>query len=183
MVLALVGRHNFSLSADFDNATAGIISTGNTFLTQNAGTCREVRALDSRHQLRNFHIWVINQHNKAVNNLAQIVRRNISSHTYCDTGTAINQQGRDLRRKYTGLFQGFIIVRYKINCILFDILEHRLSNFSHTYLGITHCCRTVAVNAAEVTVAVYHQIAGREILRQAHDCIIYRTITMRMIFT
>ena len=103
MVLALVGRHNFSLGADFYNATAGVISTGNTFLAQNAGTGREVRAFDSRHQLWNFHIRVINQHNKAVNNLAQIVRRNVGSHTYSDTGTAVNQQSRDLRRKYAGL--------------------------------------------------------------------------------
>ena len=103
MVLTLVGRHNFSLSADFYNAAAGIISTGNTFLTQNAGTCREVRAFDSRHQLRNFHIRVINQHNKAVNNLAQIVRRNVGSHTNRNTGTAVNQQSRYLRRKYAGL--------------------------------------------------------------------------------
>ena len=104
MVLALVGRHNFSLGADFYYAAAGVISAGNTFLAQNAGTSREVRAFDSRHQLRNFHIRVINQHNKAVNNLAQIVRRNVSSHTYCDTGTAVNQQSRDLGRKYAGLF-------------------------------------------------------------------------------
>ena len=104
MVLALVGRHDFSLSANFYNAAAGVISASDAFLTQNAGTCREVRAFDSRHQLRNFHIRVINQHNQAVNNLAEIVRRNVGSHTYRDTGTAVNQQSRDLRRKYAGLF-------------------------------------------------------------------------------
>ena len=103
MVLALVGRHNFSLGADFYYAAAGVISAGNAFLAQNAGTGWEVRAFDSRHQLRNFYIRVINQHNKAVNNLAKIVRRNVSSHTYRNTGTAVNQQSRDLRRKYTGL--------------------------------------------------------------------------------
>ena len=103
MMLTLVGRHNFSLGADFYYAAAGVISAGNAFLAQNAGTGWEVRAFDSRHQLRNFYIRVINQHNKAVNNLTQIVRRNISSHTNCDTGTAVNQQSRDLRRKYAGL--------------------------------------------------------------------------------
>ena len=104
MVLALVGRHDLSFSTNFYNAAAGVISAGDAFLAQNAGTGREVRAFDSCHQLRNFYIRVINQHNQAINNLTQIVRRNVSSHTNCDTGTAVNQQGRDLRRKYTGLF-------------------------------------------------------------------------------
>ena len=104
MVLTLVGRHNFSLGTDFYYAAAGVISAGNAFLAQNAGTGWEVRAFDSRHQLRNFHIRVINQHNKAVNNLTQVVRRNVGCHTYCDTGTAVNQQSRDLRRKYAGFF-------------------------------------------------------------------------------
>ena len=104
MVLALVGRHDLCFSTNFYNAAAGVISAGNTFLAQNAGTGREVRAFDSCHQLRNFHIRIINQHNQAINNLAQIVRRNVSSHTNCDTGTAVNQQSRDLRRKYAGLF-------------------------------------------------------------------------------
>ena len=49
MVLALVGRHDLSLSANFYNAAAGVISTGNTFLTQNAGTGREVRTLSLIH--------------------------------------------------------------------------------------------------------------------------------------
>ena len=103
MVLTLVGRHNFSLGANFYYAAAGVISAGNAFLAQNAGTGWEVRAFDSRHQLRNFYIRVINQHNKAVNNLTQIVRRNVGCHTYCDTGTAVNQQSRNLGRKYAGL--------------------------------------------------------------------------------
>ena len=103
MMLTLVGRHNFSLGTDFYYAAAGVISAGNAFLAQNAGTGWEVRAFDSRHQLRNFYIRVINQHNQAVNNLTQIVRRNVGSHTDCDTGTAVNQQSRDLGRKYAWL--------------------------------------------------------------------------------
>ena len=90
MMLALVGRHDFRLRTDFYYAAASGIGAGDTGLAQNAGTGREVRALDSRHQLRNISIRIINQHNKAIDYLAQVMRRNIRRHADSDTGAAID---------------------------------------------------------------------------------------------
>ena len=90
MMLALVGRHDFRLRTDFYYAAASGIGAGDTGLAQNAGTGREVRALDSRHQLRNVSFRVINKHNKAIDYLAQVMRGNICRHTNSDTGAAVD---------------------------------------------------------------------------------------------
>ena len=89
-VLAFLHRLNFCARADFNNAASGIISIFNAFSTQNYCTGRKIRPFNGSHQLRNFHIRIINKHNKAINNFTQIMGRNIGCHAYRNTGAAVN---------------------------------------------------------------------------------------------
>ena len=97
---AFIFRHwfNMSLSSDFYHTTAGCISTVNPFIAKNHGSSWKIRPLDCCHQLRNFHLRIINQHDQTIYYFAKIMRRNIRSHTNSDTGRTIYQQGWNFSR-------------------------------------------------------------------------------------
>ena len=53
----------------------------------------------------------------------------------------------------------------------------------HTHLGITHGGRVIPINRTEVALTVDQDMAHREVLRHTYDSVVYRAITVRMVFT
>ena len=111
------------------------------------------------------------------------MRRNISSHTYGNTCSTVDQQIRITTGQYYRLFFGIIKVRYEIYGIFTDICQKLHGNLGKSCLGITHCCGTVTIHGTEVTVTVYERITGRPVLCHINQCAIDGAVTMRMIFT
>ena len=64
----------------------------------NDAACGKIRPRQNFIHLRNIQIGVIDQRRHAVDDLRQIVRRNIGRHTYRNTGRAVDQQLRKPRR-------------------------------------------------------------------------------------
>ena len=143
----------------------------------------EIRSLDDCHELLDRRIRVVDEHEHAINDLAHIMRRDIRRHADRDTRGTIDQQLRELRRQHDWFLQGLIVVRHEVNGFLFDILQHELSYLGHPDFRITHSRRWIAIDGTKVAVAIRQHVANGKILGHAHDCIIYRAVAMRMIFT
>ena len=181
--LAVRQRLNAGIRAHLDDAAARRVRLTDAVLTENQAGRREIRSLDDLHEVLNRRVRMVDEHQRAIDDLAHIVRRDIRRHADGDARRAVDEQLRELRRQHRRLLQGFIIVRREIHRILIDVLQHEFRNLRHTDLCITHGSRGVAIDRTEVAVAVSEHIAHREILRHAHDSIIYRRVAMRMIFT
>ena len=67
--------------------------------------------------------------------------------------------------------------------VLFQVFQDFHRKGIQAGFGVTHCRRAVAVDTAEVAVAVCQHIAHGEILRHADNRIIHGAIAVRMIFT
>ena len=111
------------------------------------------------------------------------MRRDIGGHTHGDTGGAVHEEvgegaGQDFR------FEVFaVIVGVHIDRIFSDILEHEICDGSEPGLRVPVGCGRIAVEGAEVALAIEQGVAEAEILRHADKGVINGRIAMGMIFT
>ena len=142
---------------------------------------REIRTLDVFHQVRQLRLGVIEDADARVDDLAQVVRRDIRRHADGDARRAVYQQVRKARREHARLFSRFVKVRVPIDGVLFDVAQHLVRELRHPRLGVAVRRRGVAIHRAEVAVPVHERIAHGKILRHAHHCVIHRRVAVRMI--
>ena len=147
-----------SLSAERQLAlTGGIRRTDTAFAHENAAG-GEVRSLHTGHQFVHGAVRIFHQHVNAVNDLAQIMGRDIGCHTDCDTHRAVYQNVRETGGEYFRFFQAVVIVGDKGHRFLVNVCQHFQGNLGHSGFGITVSSRRVAVYGTEVTLTVYQHI-------------------------
>ena len=181
--LAVRQRLDAGVRAHLDDAAARRVRLADAVLTEHETCRREIRSLDDLHEVVDRRIRMVDEHQRAVDDLAHVVRRDVRRHADRDARRAVDEQLRELRRQNRRLLQRLIVVRREVDRLLVDILQHELCDLRHADLGVTHGSRRVAVDRAEVAVAVREHVAHGEILRHADDRIVDRRIAVRMIFT
>ena len=142
---------------------------------------REVGAFDVLHQLVQPGVRVIDQAAHAVDDLVHVVRGDVRGHADGDTRRAVHEQVREMGGESRRFFQTVVIVRDEIDGFLVDILKHFDGQTAHAALGVTIGSRRVAVDRAEVSVAVDEHIAHGEILRETHESVIDGRVAVRMV--
>src|SRR5690606_30385782 len=73
-----------------------------------------------------------------VNDLGQVVRRNIGGHAHGNTRTAVDQQIGQARRQYQRLLFAAIVVGAKINRFLVEVGQQLVGNAGQADFGIAH---------------------------------------------
>ena len=111
------------------------------------------------------------------------MRRNICSHTYCNTRRTVYKKIWITGRQNCRFFAVIVKVRNKINCIFLDIFKHFHSDFAHSAFSITVSSGRVAVNRTKVTVTVNKSVPHRKRLSKPNHCVINRCVAVRMIVT
>ena len=111
------------------------------------------------------------------------MRRYICSHTYSYTYRTVYKKIRKFYRKNSRLVQLIIIVLSPVDSVFLYILQKLGSYLCHSRFCITVSSRRVAVNRTEVSVTVDKRVSHREILCKSYQCVIYRCVTVRVIFT
>ena len=144
---------------------------------------REVRARHELDQVRDRERRVRQQREARVDDLAQIVRRDVRRHADRDTGAAVDEQVRDPRGQHGRLALALVVVRREIDRLLVDVGQQLLRDAGHAHFGVAHGRRRIAVDRAEVALAVDEQVAHRERLRHPDDRVVDRDVAVRMVLT
>ena len=118
---------------------------------------------------------------KRVDDLAEIVRRDVGRHADGDAGRAVDQQVGDARRQDQRLPNGVVVVGAEVDGFLVDVGQHLAGDARHADLGVAHRRRRIAVDRAEVALAVDQRVAQGEVLRHAHDGVVHRRVAVRMV--
>ena len=126
---------------------------------------------------------IVDQRDAGVDNLAQIVRRDVGRHADRDAAGAVDQQVREFRRQNRRLLFGVVVVRLEIDGVLVDIAENLQRRSGQTRFGISIGRRRIAVDRAEIALAVDQRHAHGEILRHPDHRVVNRLVAVRMIFT
>ena len=113
--------------------------------------------------------------------LAHVVRRDARRHADGDALRPVREQVREVGREYHRLLALAVVGRAEIDGVLVDALEQELGDRRHARLGVAHRGRVIAVDVAEIALAVDEGIAGGELLGQAHERVIDRGVAVGVI--
>jgi hypothetical protein len=113
--------------------------------------------------------------------IAQVVRRDVRRHADRDARAAVDEQVRHRRREHLGLLEAVVEVRLEIDGALVDVAQHLHRDARQPRLRVPVGRRRIAVDRAEVALAVDERIAQREVLDHAHERIVDRLVAVRVI--
>ena len=120
---------------------------------------REVGSLDELEQVVDRAVRIIDLVNDGVGQFVEVVRWDVGRHADGDTGGAIQEQVGQPRRQHERLLERFIVVGTEINRVLLDIGQHLFGMAVHADFGVSHGGGVIAVDRAEVALAIHQQVA------------------------
>ena len=127
------------------------------------------------HELAERRVGVLDQLDRRVDDLGEVVRRDVRRHADRDAGRAVDEEVRELRRQDHRLDERAVVVRRPVDRLLVDVVAEELrGELREPDLGVAHGRGVVAVDRAEVALAVDERVAQREVLRHAHDRVVDR---------
>ena len=171
------------LAAHDDRAAAGVIGVTDAAAAEDDAAGREVRPRHDANQIVDAQGRIVDQRVAGVDQLAEIVRRDVGRHADGDAAGAVDQQVRETRRQHHRLVLGAVVVVLEIDGVLVDVVEQRHRRFFELTLGVTHGRRWIAVDRAEIALPVDQLQAHGEVLRHAHQRVVDRLVAVRVIFT
>ncbi len=133
------------------------------------------------HQLGDRDRGVVDQRHAGVDDLDQVVRRDVGRHADGDARRAVDQQVRHARGQHRRLGLGPVVVRHEVDGFLVDVGQQLAGDARHADFGVTHGGRRIAVHRAEVALPVDQQVAHRERLRHAHDGVVDGRVAVRVV--
>ncbi len=145
---------NLAFRADGEVAVAGLVGIQNALLAHDEAARGEVGAGHGGEQVFRRAIRVVNHEAGGVNGLAQVMGRNIGGHTDSNAVGAVDQQIREASRQNRGLLQRLVVVGLEVDGFLLQIAQEFHRRLIETRLGVTHGSGRVAVDGAEVAVAI-----------------------------
>ena len=148
-----------------DRVAAGLVA-------EDRAAGREVGALDVLAEIVRGQLRVFDQGAGGIADLAQVVGRDVGRHADGDAGRAVDQQVGELGRQDRRLFLGAVVVVDEVDGVLVDVGQHLGRDARQAGLGVAHRRGAVAVDRAEVALAVDERVAHREVLGQADQGVV-----------
>ncbi len=171
------------LGAHHDGATARQVRLLDRLLVVDDAPRGKIRSLHELEQLLHGRIRMIHQMHGGIDQLPQVMRRDIRGHADGDTDGAVEEEMRQLGGHHHRLLARGIVVRHEIDRVLVDVLQNLIGKPGHFGLGIAHGRGTVSVDTAEVPLPVDDGVAHREILRHAHERLVHGAVAVRVVLT
>ncbi len=170
------------LAAEADRALPGLVDLAELLLAvQDLAAGREVGALDVLEEILDGELGVVDQRDQRGDDLAQVVRRDVGRHADGDAGRAVHQELRDRARQHDRLVERGVVVGAEGDGVVPEVVEHLLAEGGEARLGVAHRRRAVAVERAEVALALDQRVAQRELLRHAHHRLVGGDVAVRVV--
>jgi hypothetical protein len=74
-----------------------------------------------------------------------------------------------------------VVVRHEIDGFLVDVSQQFVRHAAHAHFGVAHRRRRVAIDRAEIALAVDQHVAHREGLRHAHHRVVHCAVAVWMV--
>ena len=118
-------------------AAAGGVGGADAAAPHDDAARREIRTLDVVHEVEQICLGVIQHADTGVDDLAQIVGRNIRRHADSNSRRAVDQQVRETGRQHARLFSRLVEVRVPVDGVLIDVAQHLVAELRHARLGVS----------------------------------------------
>jgi hypothetical protein len=147
------------------------------------GAGREIGALHDAKQVLDAARGVVDDVVDGVDDLAQVVRRDVRGHADRDAGGPVEEQVGDGGRKHDGFLAGLVVVRPHVDRFLLHVAEHLLRELGQPGFCVSLGRRSVAVHRPEVPLPVHERVAHREGLGQAYHRLVDGGRAVRVVVT
>ena len=169
--------------ADADVALAGAVGGADAGAAHNDAPGGKIRALDVLHQVVQRGVIVFENADDSVDDLPQVVGRDVGGHAHGDAGGAVDQQVGEPGGHHLRLLQALVKVGVPVHGVLVDVPHQLVADLGHAGLGITVGGGGVAVHGAEVSVAGHQRIPHGEVLRQTDHGVVHGGVAVGVVFT
>ena len=105
----------------------------------------------------------------------------VGRHAHRDARRAVGEQVGEAGRQHHRLGAGAVVGRAEVDRLLVDAFEQRLRHLGQPALGVAHGGGVIAVDVAEVALAVDQRIAHGEVLGQPHQRVVDRLVAVRVV--
>ena len=126
---------------------------------------------------------MLQHQDQRVHHFAQIVRWYVCCHPNRDARRSVNQHIWNRRWQHHGLFQGPIEIARECHRIHVQLAQHLHGCVGQTRFGIAHRRWRISIDATEVPLPIHQHVAHRKVLCHARHCLVYSSVTMRVILT
>ena len=123
----------------------------------------------------------VDHRHQRLDDLGEVVRRDVGRHADGDAGAAVDQQLRDGGRQDDRLAQRGVVVVAEVDGLVADVAQQLFGDRRQAGFGVAHGGRAVAVERAEVAFAVHQRVAQRKRLRHAHHGFVGGDVAVRVI--
>ena len=135
-------------------AAAGAVRLLDPLAAEDDRAGREIGALDVLGQLLDVGGRVVDQRDERVDDLAEVVRRDVRRHADGDPGRAVDEQVREARREHLRLLARLVVVRPEVDGVGVDVAEELARHLREPALGVPLGGGRVAVDVPEVALPV-----------------------------
>ena len=118
-----------------------------------------------------------------VDDLAQIVRRDVGRHADGDAARAVDQQVGELRRQDLRLALGRVVIGLEVDRVLVEVVEQAVRHLRQPRLRVAHRGGRVGVHRAEIALAVDQRHPHRPVLRHPRQGVVDRGVAVRVVLT
>src|SRR5579862_5227006 len=123
----------------------------------------------------------VDQQNGGLDDFGQVMRRNLGGHAHRNAVGAVDQEVGNAGGKDRWLLSGLVKIGYEIYRVLLNIGEQFFRQARQAALRVPVGSGGVAIHGAEISLAVDQHIAQVEVLGHAHQGVVDRAVTMRVI--
>ena len=182
LVLAVAQLLTLPAGAQAQAAAAGPVSLDDAVpgLDQHPAG-RQVRPPDVREQGLARSVRLVEQMAERLAQLARVVGRDAGRHADRDAAGAVGEQIGERRRQHHRLLVAAVVGRPEVDRVLLDAVEQRAGDLGQARLGVAHRGGVIAVDIAEIALAVDQRVTLGELLRQTHHGIVDRGLAMGVV--
>ena len=164
-----------------DAAASGAVGLLDAGVAVDDAARREVGPRHEAQQLVDREVGVSHQRDGRVDDLGEVVRRDVRGHAHGDAARAVDEQQRKARRQDDRLVLALVEVGGEVDGVLLEVREQIAGDAREARLGVAVGGRRVAVDGAEVSLAVDEHVPEREVLRHAHEGVVDGRVAVRVV--
>ena len=175
-------RLELDLAAHDDGAAAEMIGGANALASKDHAAGWEIGARHDGNQVFDGQRRIVDQRDAGVDDLAEIVRRDVGRHADRDAAGAVDQKIRIAGRQHHRLVFRIVVVGLEIDRVLVEVAQQLHGRPRQPALGVPVGRGVIAVDRAEIALAVDQRQAHGKILHHAHQRVVDRLVAVRMVF-
>ena len=156
-----------------DAATACLVGFAYSINAADDASCGEVWTFDVVHEFIAGDVWVVYIGYAAVDDFAEVVGGDVGGHADGDACGSVDEEVGDACGQDGWFFLGVVEVVYHVDSVFVYVEEHGFAEFAEAGFGVSHGGCTVAIDRAEVALAVDEGVAHGPWLGEANEGSVY----------